>query len=164
MTARLEAIPTGLFSTEYDVRENGASIGRVGYRPLTLREHGTVTTAGRELSVSREGVLRANYLLCAAGGSVRARAEKQGFAREAYRVTFDGLELFLRKKVFALRAGFVLSDASGEIGLISRESLLSRRMTVELAAPAAGMARELILFLIWVALMIHRRDAAASAE
>ena len=164
MTARLEAIPAGLFSTEFDVRENDASIGRVRYRPLALRKQGTVTTAGRALAVSREGVLRADYLLSAADGSVRARAEKQGFARESYRVTFGGSEVFLKKKVFALRETFVLSDGSGEIGLIRRESLLSRRMTVELAASAAGMAREIVLFLIWVSLMIHRRDAAASAE
>ena len=163
MSARLEAVPAGLFSAEYDVRENDASIGRIAYKPLALLERGTVTTADRVLSVSREGVLRANYLLRTPDSSVRARAEKQGFAREAYRVSFDGSEISLRKKVFAWRETFILSDASGEIGLICRESLLSRRMTVEIAAPATGMPREIILFLIWVALMIRRRDVAVSS-
>jgi hypothetical protein len=163
VSARLEAVPDGLLSSAFQVLEEGAAVGRIEYRPLRLLDRGTVTTAGRELSVSREGVVRPNYLLTTANGSVLAKAEKQGLGGYAYRVRFGASEILVKKRVFSMRETFLLTDASGEVGAISRESLLSRRMTVELSAAAAGTPREVVLFLIWIALMIHRTEAAASA-
>ena len=59
-----------------------------------------------------------------------------------------------------MRETFLLSDASGEVGSVVRENLFSRRMTVELKGRATGLLREIVLFTVWSALMIHRKDSA----
>jgi hypothetical protein len=85
-----------------------------------------------------------------------------GWAGSAYRLRFDASEMVLRKKLLALRETFVLSDPSGEAGSIVRENLLSRRMTVELKQAAPGRPLEILLFLVWIALLIHGRDRTGS--
>ena len=163
MSARLEVVPSGLLSLGYEVRENGTPVGTIENRPLHLLVKGMVAANGREYAVVREGVFRANYWLRAADGAMRAKAEQKGFTGTAYRLLFDASQIFLRKKTFAMRETFLLSDASGEAGSIVRESLLSRRMAVELDEAAAGLPREVVLFMVWIALMIHRRDSADSS-
>ncbi len=132
-------------------------------KPLHLLEKGTVTAGGREHTVLREGVLRTSYLLRAPDGAIRARAEQTGFAGSAYHFCFDASQILLRKKVLAMRETFLISDDSGEAGSMVRKNLLSRRMTVELNETAAAIPREIILFMVWIAVMMHRRDGADSA-
>jgi hypothetical protein len=69
----------------------------------------------------------------------------------------------LRKKMLARRETYLVMDAEVEVGSIVRESLLSRRLTVTLKETAAGMPRETLLFMVWIALMIHRKDSGGSA-
>jgi hypothetical protein len=163
VSARLEVVPTGLLSLDYEVQEDGAPVGRIGNRPLHLLERARLTVGGREHTVQREGVLRASYLLRAPDGAVRARAEPVGWAGSAYRLRFDTAEMVMRKKLLALRETFLLSDSAGEAGSIVRENLLSRRMTVDLKPAAASLPLEILLFLAWLALLIHGRDSAGSA-
>ena len=163
MSARLEIIPAGVLSLDYEVQENGVPVGRIGNRPLHLLEKGMVAANGREYSIVREGVFRASYWLRAADGAMRAKAEQKGFTGSAYRVLFDASQLILRKKTLALRETFLISGALGAAGSIVRESLLSRRMTVELEEAASGLPREIILFTVWIALLIRRKDSAGSA-
>lgn len=56
------------------------------------------------------------------------------------------------------RETYLITDASGPIGSIVRESLNSRLMTVELADSASGTPREIVLFMVWVVLLIHDRE------
>jgi hypothetical protein len=163
VSSRFEVVPADLLSLDYEVLESGAPVGRIENRPLHLLEKAKLTAGGREYAVLREGVLRASYLLRTADGAIRAKAEPLGWAGAAYRLLFSESEMELRKKLLALRETFILSDSSGEAGSIVRENLLSRRMTVELKEAADGLPREILLFLLWLALLIHGRDSAGSA-
>jgi len=163
VSVRLEVVPSGLLSLDFEVHENGVPVGRIENRPLHLLERGLVAANGREYTVLREGVFRASYLLRATDGTIRARAERMGWAGAAYRLLFDASQIVLRRKMLALRETFLLTTASGEAGSIVRENLLSRRMTVELKETAAGTSLEILLFLVWIALLIHRNDSAGSA-
>ncbi len=75
MSALLEVVPTGLLSHWYEVRQNDAQMGTIVNKPLRVLEKGAVTVNGREYSVVREGVLGTSYVLRAASGGTRARAE-----------------------------------------------------------------------------------------
>jgi hypothetical protein len=163
VSARLEVVPSDLLSLQYELRENGAPVGRIENTPLHMLEKGKVAVNGREYTVLREGVLRAAYLLRDADGAIRARAEREGWAGSAYRLRFDASQVLLKKKMIARRETYLITDAAGEAGCIVRESLLSRRMTVALKETASGMPREILLFMVWIALMIHRKDGADSA-
>ena len=163
MTRLLKAVPTGLLSPVYELREGDAAIGSLEYRPLSLRQKGTITTAGQQFSVSREGVLSANYLLVGQDGLVRATANRHGITGTAFQVACGGFDVLLRKKILALRESYLLSDAGGEVGLVARESLVSRQMAIRLDERAAGMPAELILLLAWIAGMIHRSNDGSPA-
>ena len=158
MTGRLQVVPRNLLDLEYDLQESGVPVGSIVRTPLQVAAKGTVRTAGREYAILRESVTRAKYLLRGADGTVRARAERKGPSGAAYRILFDGLDVLLRKKVLAGRETYLLTDASVPIGSIVRESLGSRRMTVELADSTSGTPREIILFMVWVVLLIHERE------
>jgi hypothetical protein len=162
VSIRFEVVPAGVLSLDFELQESGAPVGRIENRPLHLLEKAKLTIGVREFAVLREGVMRASYLLRAPDEAIRARAEPMGWAGSAYRLRFDASEMVLRKKLLALRETFVLSDPSGEAGSIVRENLLSRRMTVELKQAAPGRPLEILLFLVWIALLIHGRDRTGS--
>jgi hypothetical protein len=163
VSARFEVRPSNLLSLEWEVRENGAPLGRIENTPLHVLEKGKLTAEGREYVVLREAVLRASYLLRAADGATRARARRKGAAGSAYLVQFDDAQILLKKKMLAGRETYLLTDAKGQAGSIVRERLLSRQMTVELEERASGLPREIVLFLVWIVLLIHGRDSAGSA-
>ena len=158
LTQKLEVVPRNLLSLEYELQDNCVSVGSIMRTPLELLKKGTVRTEDREYAIFRESVTRANFLLRGADGTVRARAEKKGPTGAAYRILFDGSDLLLKKKVLAGRETYLITDASAPIGSIVRESLDSRRMTVELTEGASGTPRDIILFMVWVVLLIHGRD------
>ena len=158
VTGKLEVVPRNLLSLEYELQENGAAVGSIVRTPLQLLEKGTVRTEDREYTILRESVTRANFLLRGADGTVRARADRKGPTGAAYRILFDESDFLIRKKVLAGRETYLISNPSVPIGSILRESLGSRRMTVELTDRASGTPREIILFMVWVVLLIHGRE------
>ncbi len=139
MKTRLEAVPAGVLSSTFDVREGNAAIGRIVNRAF-FHERGTLEAGGVTFSAYRERGLRTSYTLTSAAGGPVARAERQGLLREAYRVSFEGTELLLTKKALAMRDTYVVSGASGEVGRIVRMNLLSRRLLFE---ATSGVPREI---------------------
>ena len=158
MTGKLEVVPRNLLSLEYELRENGVPVGSIVRTPLQVLEKGTVRTEDRQYTILRGSVTLANFLLRGGDGVLRARAERKGPTGAAYRILFDDSDVLLQKKVLAGRETYLITDASVPIGSIVRESLDSRRMTVELSDRASGTPREVILFMVWVVLLIHGRE------
>lgn len=78
-------------------------------------------------------------------------------------ISFGDRNIRLKKKVLSLRERFIISDASGDIGSIVQESLVSRRLLCEIDAKAGGLSTEIALFVLWMALIIRKRDAASSS-
>jgi len=91
--------------------------------------------------------------------------------QEKGKLTADGGEYFvlreaemlLAKKVLAGRETYLLTDSRGGVLCFVREGLLSRQMSLELEERAAGLPREIVLFLVWIVLLIHGRDSPGSA-
>jgi hypothetical protein len=160
MAAVLQVIPAGVLSTAYDVLEDGRPKGRIDHRMLSMRDEAVITTPDRTFHARRPRAFRAAAVLESPAGTVRANAEKQTFWREHYRVEFDGTTLFLRQKMMSWRGLFLIADESGEIGGIRLEKLFSRRMLVEFATESPPPL-EIIEFLVWIVLMVQRRQAAA---
>lgn len=158
MTGKLEVVPRNLLSLEYELQDNEVPVGTVVRTPLQVLEKGMVRTEDREYTILKESIARAKYFLRAGDGAIRARAERKGSTGAAYRILFAGSDFLLRKKVLAGRETYLITDASAPIGSIVRESLNSRRMTVELTEGASGTPRDIILFMVWVVLLIHSRE------
>jgi hypothetical protein len=151
--------PAGLFSVAYDVLADGVPKGRIAHRMLSLRDEAEISSPGGTFTARRERVFRAGAVLLSAGGTERAAAERESTWRERYRVRFDGSILFLRQKLMSWRGLFQIFDGSDEVGRIQLEKLMSRRMIVEYTA-AAPPPLEITGFLVWIVLMVQRRQAS----
>jgi hypothetical protein len=159
MSTVLNVVPAGVFSTVYDVLADGLAKGRIEHRILSMRDEATITTPDRTFTARRPRVFRAAAELASTEGVLRAKAERERYWREHYRVLFGDTTLFLRQKAWSFKGVFLISDASGEIGSIRRERMLSRRMLVEFTA-AASPPLEITEFLVWIVLMVHRRQSS----
>ena len=160
---KIEIVPAGVFSVTYDVLVDGLPRGRIEHRILSMRDEAVITTPDRTFTARRERVFRAGAVLESAEGTLRAEAERERFWREHYRVRFDGTTLFLRQKAWSLKGVFLISDGSGEIGSIQLQKLVSRRMAVEFPT-AASPPLEITEFLVWIVLMVQRRQASESSS
>lgn len=161
MSTVLEVVPAGVFSVAYDVLADGQLKGRIEHRMLSLRDEALITTPDRTYTAHRPKAFRAAAVLESADGAPRAKADKEGFWRENYEVRFGDAVLYLRQKVWSLRGVFLISDPSGEIGCIRLQKAFSRRMLVEYPI-AAPPPLEISEFLVWIVLMVQRRQAAAA--
>lgn len=160
--ASFEVVPVGVFSTAYDVLVGGIPKGRIEHRILSIRDEAVIATPDRTFTARRERVFRAGAVLESAEGALRAKAEREQFRREHYRVRFDDATLFLRQKAWSLKGVFLIFDGTGEIGSIQRQKLFSRRMVVEFpASPPPPL--EITGFLVWIVLMVQRRQASESS-
>ena len=159
---KIEVVPAGVFSTAYDVLAEGLPKGRIEHRVLSMRDEAVITTPDRTFAARRERVFRAGAMLESAEGTLRAKAEREQFWREHYRVLFDDTTLFLRQKAWSLKGVFLISDGSGETGSIRLQKLFSRRMVVEFpAGPPPPL--EITEFLVWIVLMVQRRQASGTS-
>lgn len=161
MSTVLEVVPAGVFSTAYEVLADGQPKGRIEHRILSLRDEAVITTPNHTFTAHRPRVFRAGAVLESAGGTLRAKADKEGFWRENYKVRFGDAVLYLRQKVWSLRGVFLISDPSDEIGSIRLQKAFSRRMLVEYAVDTPPPL-EITEFLVWIVLMVQRRQAAAA--
>ncbi|OHD70399.1 MAG: hypothetical protein A2177_15315 [Spirochaetes bacterium RBG_13_68_11] len=156
---KFEVVPVGVFTTAYDVLADGLPKGRIEHRILSMRDEALISTPERTFTARREKAFRAGAVLESPEGVLRASAEKEEFWREIYRVRFEGSTLSLRQKLMSARGLFLISDESGEIGSIRLERLFSRRMVVEFTADAPPPL-EITEFLVWIVLMVQRRQAS----
>jgi hypothetical protein len=134
MATVLQVVPAGLFSAAYDVLADGIPKGRIEHRMLSMRDEAVISTPDRTFTARRSRVFRAGAVLESSEGALRAKADRERFWREHYRVQFEGTTLFLRQKPMSWQGLFVICDGSGEIGGIRREKAFSRRMLVEFAS------------------------------
>jgi hypothetical protein len=159
---KIEVVPAGAFSVAYEVLADGLPKGRIEHRFLSVRDEAVITTPDRTFTARRERVFRAGAVLESAEGTLRAKAEREQFWREHYRVGFGDTTLFLRQKAWSLKGVFLISDGSGETGSIRLQKMFSRRMVVEFPN-AAPPPLEIVEFLVWIVLMVQRRQASESS-
>jgi len=157
----LQVVPAGVFSTAYDVLENGQSKGRIEHRMLSMRDEAIISAGERTFSARRPRAFRSAAVLESPEGTLLANAEKETFWRENYRIELEGSTLYLRQQMMSWRGTFTITDEAGEIGSIRREKAFSRRMLVELTT-ASPPPLEVAEFLVWIVLMVQRRQTAAS--
>jgi hypothetical protein len=158
----LTVVPAGLLSFNYDVTEGGTTVGSIENRAAFLQIKGTLTAGGKQFFSRREGAFRTSYLLETAEGTIASRADRKMALSEEYEISFGDRSIRLKKKSLALKETFIISDASGGIGTIVQESLLSRRLLCKLDTAAAGLPQEIVLFLAWLALIIRRKDSSSA--
>ncbi len=154
----LEIIPTGLFSTDYGIFENGNILGVIYKKILSLKDKATFLLKEQKYSVSREGELSGHFLMLL-HDTVIARAEKSGFLRDVFIIKYAEREFRLEGKFLSLRDKFFLFEGKKQIGSILQKSFFSRKMAFDIHA---DIPLEIKFFIIYLALVIKSRNSESA--
>jgi len=153
----MSAVPKHWFSWDFVIQD--ATLQPVAEVKLSSwRERGAVTIAGVEHKISRESILGAFIL--EREGSILARAEKPSAFRKTFRIVHEGRHYALKARSF-WRRELVLYEGETEVGSLVREGFFTRRTRVQLPEELPLVLR---LFLIWLTMLLWKRDSDAAAS
>lgn len=151
--APLVAAPRGWFAWDYALLWDGREVARVDV--ARLRERGAVRTGEGEWTIRREGVMRGDFLL-EAGGAVVARATKRSPFLRAFQVETSAGDRFTLEAESALGRTMLLLREGASAGEIRPLGPFTWRAAADLPD---GLALPVKGFLLWLAVILWRRDA-----
>jgi hypothetical protein len=152
----LQLEPTRWFSWAFTVADDGKPLGTLAIS--AWRERGDVTVGGQTFAILRKGFASSDFRL-ESGGTIVATASKPSVFRREFAVTFSGRTLRLRPRSAWGRA-LVLHEGEREVGDVRPRALWSRRATATLPDTLPLPVR---LFVLWLAVLVWKRDDEASA-
>jgi len=151
-----EAIPRHWYSWHYDLMEGVTRLAEV--RVSSWRDAGQLTVGQNIFRVYRQGLCKGTFLL-ESNGSILAQAEKPSVFRRWLDIQHQGRHYIL-KTVSVFGRKLVLLDGSVEIGSLTR-TIFSRQATVNLPE---DLPAPLKAFIVWLAVLLWKRDAATGAS
>lgn len=149
------AVPDHWFSWDFTVRD--AALQLVGgVTVASWRERGAVNASGIEHQVSRQGLL--GPFVLEHRGSIMASAEKPSAFRKTLQVEWGSRHFTLKARSVWSR-DVALFEGGRTIGSITPDSFFGRRAQVDLPDDLPVVVR---LFLIWLTVLLWKRDAVAA--
>jgi hypothetical protein len=153
----LDAMPRGLFSWGFTVRQDGDTIADID--PSWFGERAEVRAGGQTYSAYRQGLLAGTFVL-QSGERALARVRKASAFLRAFDIDLAGRPLELKATSFWTRE-FVLFEGGVPVGRIAPAGWFGRRAVID---PPPDVPLPAQLFLLWLVLVLWRRaDAAAAA-
>ena len=148
--------PRKWYSWDFNVQDSeGRPLGEVALS--SWRERGTLSWAGSEYTVRRDGWT--GPFVLAEAGSVRGRARLASFWRNALEIELDADHYTLQPRS-AWRSELVLRQGGEELGTVKPVSWHSWRARVELSERLSPLHRA---FVVWLAMLLWKREADAAA-
>jgi len=151
-----QLIPHGWPGWNFDVFEGDHQVAEI--KTSTLPESGTFAIDGVSYRAYREGMFSGDFFLESDGQTI-ASAEKPSAFLNSFNITHIDRSYALKKESFVSRS-FILLEGDREVGSIRSEGLLTRKAT---AALPEMIPRPVQLFVIWLAILLWRREANAGA-
>ena len=153
----LEAIPRHWYSWHYDLMEGVTRLAEV--RVSSWRDAGQLTVGQNTFRVYGQGLFKGAFRL-ESNGSILAQAEKPSAFRRWLDIQHQDRHYVL-KTVSVFGRKLVLLDGSVEVGSLALRGFFSRRATVNLPE---DLSAPLKAFIVWLAVLLWKRDAAAGAS
>jgi len=152
----LTAIPKHWLSWDFTVLQGSEPVAAIDVS--WWRENGELTVAGSRYRVRREGLMSGAFILESAG-SVLARAEKTGVFVRSFAIEHAGRHYQLRARS-AFGRKFAFGDGSQVTGSISPVGLFAHRARADLPA---HLPLAVQIFILWLAIILWKRDADSTA-
>ncbi|MBV8630841.1 MAG: hypothetical protein JOZ83_07960 [Silvibacterium sp.] len=152
----LQLIPSGWLGWNVDVLDQGNKIAQI--KTSTLPESGTLSLDGTIYRAYRERMFSGDYFLESEGQKI-ASAKKTSAFRSSFQITYIDRSYKLTKQSVVSRS-LILFEGDVEVGSIRPESCLSRKATVSLPEM---MPAPVQLFVIWLAILLWKRESDAGA-
>jgi hypothetical protein len=151
----LELVPQSWFSWNFAVLQDGRPVA--GIDISRWREKGMLAVDGSNYQVYREGLMSGAFIL-ELNGRRMARAEKPSALARSFKVEFAGRIFRWEGNVF--RRSFVLAENSRTVGSLTPAGIFTRKAAAELPD---DLPLPVKVFLIWLALILWKRDADSGA-
>lgn len=147
----------------FRVTRDGSPFGHMEFRALA--ESGAIVIMGdQRLTIRREGAMSGGWLLeedtPGVGPQVVASAEKPSAWRNGIVLRVAGWPELRLDRASAWKATFELTEADRRLGAIRRTGLWRRRVQAEIPD---DVPPPLQLFVLWMAVLLYRRDDSAAA-
>jgi hypothetical protein len=143
-----------LSSRDYGIVQNGASLGEI--HCAWAREQGKITIGDRSYTASREGLTSGAFFL-EANGTRLVSADKPSALHRSFTLQVGG-KAYMLKAASAFGRTFVLTDGDRDVGSIAPRGLFGRKARADLPD---DLALEVKAFLIWLAILMWKRQAKA---
>ena len=154
----MRAVPKGWFSYDFEVfGRTGASIGRADLS--NWRENATLTVGGRRYEATHKGGKK-EFVLSGEDGSTILVAEKPSAWKDRLSFEHDGNRYELKKESAWRRAFVLRRDGVGSVGSLRPEGAFTRAWLAELPEE---LPQEVRVFLIWLAVVLWKREDGAAA-
>ncbi|HZD48155.1 MAG TPA: hypothetical protein VE178_05350 [Silvibacterium sp.] len=161
----LHVVPQSWLSWNFDVYEGAHQVAEI--KVSTLPERGTFSIDGTSFRARREGMFSGEFFLEDGsenrgenGDQIIARAQKPSALLKSFEIQYSDRSYKLKKESVVGRA-FLLLEGDREVGSIRPEGFLSRKAAALLPAE---MPRPVQVFVIWLTILMWRRDANAGAS
>jgi hypothetical protein len=151
----LEIIPQSWVSWNFNVLQDGRPVGEIDIS--RWREKGALIVQGMTYQVYREGIMSGEFVL-ELNGTRLAQAEKPSALRRSFEVRYAGTTYQWQGKTF--RRSFVLAENSRTVGSLTPAGIITRKATAQLPEDLPLPVR---IFLIWLALIMWKREADSGA-
>ncbi|MBV8115383.1 MAG: hypothetical protein JO300_11610 [Silvibacterium sp.] len=152
----IQLVPQGWLGWKFDVLDNDRKIAEI--KTSTLPESSTFSIDGTDFRAYREGMFSGDFFLESDGQTI-ASAQKPSAFLSSFSITHVDRSYTLKKQSFVSRA-FILFEGDREAGFIRPEGFLTRKATVSLPEI---MPRPVQLFVIWLAILLWKRESDSGA-
>lgn len=151
----LELIPQSWSSWNFDVLQDGRRIALIDIS--RWREKGALQIDGSNYEVYREGFRRGAFVL-ESNGARLATAEKPSALARLFHVEYAGKSYQWKGQFF--RRLFTLEENGRTVGSLTPAGIVTRKATAEFPD---GLPLPVKTFLIWLALLMWKREADSQA-
>jgi hypothetical protein len=152
----LQLVPQGWLGWNFDILDDDRKIGEI--KTSTLPESGTLSLDGASYHAYREGMFSGDFFL-ESGSQTIAQARKPSAFHSSFEITHRDRSYTLKKESFVGRS-FILLEGDREVGSIRPEGLLTRRANI---AMPEMMPTPVQLFVLWLAILLWRRESSGGA-
>ena len=152
----LSAVPDGWLSWDFTIFDDQKAIAKIDL--AWVREAGELYLDGSSYRFFREGLLSGAFIL-EQEGRVLARAEKPNALTRSFKVESNDKSYILEAES-ALQRKFVLRAGGQTIGAVRPEHAFTRKAIIDLPADIALPVK---IFMVWLTLILWKRDQDASA-
>lgn len=152
----MEIIPKGWFSWNFEVIQDDEYIADIDVS--SWREKGQLRVLDQVGEVYRDGLVRGDFVF-ELNGAVLVRACKPSTWRRTLNIEHQGQTYSLEAKSMFSR-GFVLLNQGQQVGSLTQKGWFSRSATIDLPQELPLSVR---VFIVWLAVILWRRDAQAAS-
>jgi hypothetical protein len=145
----------------FRITRDGSPFGHMEFRALA--ESGAIVMGDHRLTIRREGPMSGAWLLeedaPGVGPQVVASAEKPSAWRNGIILRVAGRPELRLDRASAWKATFELTEADRRLGAIRRTGVWRQRVQAEIPD---DVPPPLQLFVLWMAVLLYRRDDSAA--